>query len=79
MMDFITKLQKNPSGVDIIWMIIERLTKSAYFVPIQESSSTEKLAEIYVKEGVSRKGLPILIISKQRHSLHFLVLEEVPC
>ena len=62
-MDFITKLPKTARGVDAIWVIVDRLTKSAHFLAISESSSAEKLAEIYVREVVSRHGVPISIVS----------------
>ena len=64
--DFITKLPKTPRRVDTIWVIVDRLTKSVYFVPIQESSSNEKLVEIYVKEEVSQHRVPVSIVS-DRH------------
>lgn len=51
-MGLITKLPRTPRGVDTIWVIVDRLTKSDHFVPIQESSSAEKLVEVYVKEVV---------------------------
>ena len=44
-------------------MIVDRLTKSAHFLAISEISSTERLAEIYVREVVSRHGVPISIVS----------------
>ncbi|GKE69470.1 putative reverse transcriptase domain-containing protein [Tanacetum coccineum] len=62
-MDFITKLPRSKSGHDTIWVIVDRLTKSAYFLAIREDYSTEKLARIYVNEIVSRHGVPVLIIS----------------
>ncbi|KAJ0878102.1 putative nucleotidyltransferase, Ribonuclease H [Helianthus annuus] len=62
-MDFITKLPRTSKGHDMIWVIIDRLTKSAHFLPIREKDSTEKLAEIYVREIVARHGVPISIIS----------------
>lgn len=62
-MDFITKLPNTPNGVDTIWMIVDRLYKSAHSVPIQESSSAEKHVEVYVKEVVSRHRVPLSIIS----------------
>lgn len=62
-MDFITKLPNTPHGVDTIWMIVGRLYKSAHSVPIQETSSAEKLVEVYVKEVVSRHRVPLSIIS----------------
>ncbi|GJX72929.1 reverse transcriptase domain-containing protein [Tanacetum coccineum] len=62
-MDFITKLPKSKSGHDAIWVIVDRLTKSAHFQAIREDYSTEKLAKIYVDEIVARHGVPVSIIS----------------
>ncbi|KAJ9553357.1 hypothetical protein OSB04_017402 [Centaurea solstitialis] len=62
-MDFITKLPRTPRGYDTIWVVFDRLTKSAHFLPIRESSSAEKLAELFVREIVSRHGAPVSIIS----------------
>ncbi|GKD21762.1 putative reverse transcriptase domain-containing protein, partial [Tanacetum coccineum] len=42
-MDFVTKLPKTPSGQDTIWVILDRLTKFAHFLPIKETDSMEKL------------------------------------
>ncbi|GKC85736.1 putative reverse transcriptase domain-containing protein [Tanacetum coccineum] len=61
-MDFFTKLPKTPSGQDTIWIIVDRLTKSAHFLPIKETDSMEKLTRQYLKEVVSRHGVPVLII-----------------
>ncbi|GJW63228.1 putative reverse transcriptase domain-containing protein [Tanacetum coccineum] len=57
-MDFVTKLPKTTTGQDTIWLIVERLTKSAYFLPMKETDSMEKLARQYLKEVVSRHGVP---------------------
>ena len=62
-MDFITKLPKTANGCDTIWVIVDRLTKSAHFLPIKETDKTSKLARLYIKEVVSRHGIPISIIS----------------
>ncbi|GJT43661.1 putative reverse transcriptase domain-containing protein [Tanacetum coccineum] len=62
-MDFITKLPKSSSGYDTIWVIVDRLTKSAHFLPIREDYKTEKLAKIYVNKIVARHGVPVSIIS----------------
>ncbi|KAI3761239.1 hypothetical protein L1987_51651 [Smallanthus sonchifolius] len=62
-MDFITKLPRTSSGYDSIWLIIDRLTKSAHFLPIREDYKVEKLARIYIDEIVSRHGVPLNIIS----------------
>ncbi|GKD72879.1 reverse transcriptase domain-containing protein, partial [Tanacetum coccineum] len=62
-MDFITKLPRSKSGHDTIWVIVDRLTKSAHFLAIREDCSTEKLAKIYIDEIVVRHGVPVSIIS----------------
>ncbi|GJW10759.1 putative reverse transcriptase domain-containing protein [Tanacetum coccineum] len=73
-MDFVTKLPKTSSGYDTIWVIVDRLTKSAYFLPIKETNLLEKLMRLYLKEVVSRHGVPVLIISdcNGRFTSHFL-------
>nr|GEZ14818.1 reverse transcriptase domain-containing protein [Tanacetum cinerariifolium] len=63
-MDFITKLPKMATGQDMIWVIVDRLTKSAHFLPMREDDSLEKLTRQYLKEVVSRHGVPISIISE---------------
>nr|GFC01345.1 putative reverse transcriptase domain-containing protein [Tanacetum cinerariifolium] len=50
-------------GYDAIWVIMDRLTKSAHFLPIREDYKTEKLARIYINEIVARHGVPVSIIS----------------
>nr|GEX26595.1 reverse transcriptase domain-containing protein [Tanacetum cinerariifolium] len=61
-MDFVTKLPKTATGQDTIWVIIDRLNKSAHFLPMREDDSLEKLRRWYSKEVVSRHGVPISII-----------------
>ncbi|GKB35861.1 putative reverse transcriptase domain-containing protein [Tanacetum coccineum] len=53
---------QRPSGYDTIWVIIDRLTKSAIFVPMRETNPMEKLARMYLKEVVTRHGIPVSII-----------------
>ncbi|GJV58588.1 reverse transcriptase domain-containing protein, partial [Tanacetum coccineum] len=68
-MDFITKLPKTSNRHDTIWVIVDRLTKSAHFIPTRETDSMETLTRLYIKEIVSRHGVPISIISD--HDSHF--------
>ncbi|GKE87164.1 putative reverse transcriptase domain-containing protein, partial [Tanacetum coccineum] len=56
-MDFVTKLPKSSQGYDTIWVIVDRLTKSAIFTPIRETDSMEKLARMNLKEVVTRHGM----------------------
>ncbi|GJR52386.1 putative reverse transcriptase domain-containing protein [Tanacetum coccineum] len=62
-MDFVTKLPKTANGYDTIWVIIDHLTKSAHFLPMRETDPVDKLMKLYMKEVVTRHGVPISIIS----------------
>ncbi|GKC83162.1 putative reverse transcriptase domain-containing protein [Tanacetum coccineum] len=62
-MDFVTKLPRTSSGHDTIWVIMDRLTKSAHFLPMREDYKMDKLARLYLNEIVARHGVPISIIS----------------
>nr|GEW95484.1 retrotransposon protein, putative, Ty3-gypsy subclass [Tanacetum cinerariifolium] len=62
-MDFITKLPMTSSGHDTIWVIVDRLTKSAYFLPMRKDYKMDRLARLYLNENVARHGVPISIIS----------------
>nr|GEW46816.1 reverse transcriptase domain-containing protein [Tanacetum cinerariifolium] len=61
-MDFVTGLPRTPSGYDLIWVIVDRLTKSAHFLPKKKTDSIEKLAELYLKEIVCKHGVPVSVI-----------------
>nr|GFA37320.1 putative reverse transcriptase domain-containing protein [Tanacetum cinerariifolium] len=62
-MDFVTKLPRTSSGYDTIWVIVDRLTKSAHFLSMREDDSMDKLKKLYLMEVVTRHGIPISIIS----------------
>ncbi|GJZ63662.1 putative reverse transcriptase domain-containing protein [Tanacetum coccineum] len=62
-MDFVSGLPRTPSGYDTILVIVDRLTKSAHFLPMNKTDSMEKLTRLYLKEIVCRHGVPVLIIS----------------
>ncbi|GKD33193.1 reverse transcriptase domain-containing protein [Tanacetum coccineum] len=68
-MDFVTKFPKTSSGQDAIWVIVDRLNKSAHFLPMKETDTIEKLTRQYLKEVVSRHGVPVLIISDRDNKL----------
>ncbi|GJR13302.1 putative reverse transcriptase domain-containing protein [Tanacetum coccineum] len=61
-MDFVTKLPNSSQGYDTIWVIVDRLTKSAIFVPMRETDPMDKLARMYLKEVVTRHGILVSII-----------------
>ncbi|GJS38690.1 putative reverse transcriptase domain-containing protein [Tanacetum coccineum] len=62
-MDFVTKLPRTSSGHDTIWVIVDRLTKSAHFLRMCEDYKMDRLARLYLNEIVVRHGVPISIIS----------------
>ncbi|GJV10360.1 putative reverse transcriptase domain-containing protein [Tanacetum coccineum] len=62
-MDFVTKLPRTSSGHDIIWVIVDRLTKFAHFLPMREDYKMDRLARLYLNEIVARHGVLISIIS----------------
>ncbi|GJT50757.1 putative reverse transcriptase domain-containing protein [Tanacetum coccineum] len=57
-MDFVTKFTTMPTSQDTIWVIIDRLTKSAHFLPLKENNLMEKLTRQYLREVVSKHGVP---------------------
>ncbi|GJV29537.1 putative reverse transcriptase domain-containing protein [Tanacetum coccineum] len=68
-MDFIFGLPRTPSGYDSIWVIVDRLTRSADFLPIKKTDSMEKLTRLYLKEVVCRHDVPIsIILDRDSHS-----------
>ncbi|GJR35264.1 putative reverse transcriptase domain-containing protein [Tanacetum coccineum] len=62
-MDFVTKFPRTCSGHDIIWVIVDRLTKSTHFLPMCEDYKMERLARLYLNEIVARHDVLISIIS----------------
>nr|GEV85683.1 reverse transcriptase domain-containing protein [Tanacetum cinerariifolium] len=67
---------QRPSGLldfDTIWVIVDRLTKSAHFLPIRENDPMDKLARLYLDRIVTRHGTPVLIICDRdgRFTLNF--------
>ena len=70
---FYYQVARTSCGHDSIWVIVDRLTKSAHFLAIREDYKMEKLAMIYINEIVARHGVPVLIISDRESSFtsHF--------
>ena len=62
-MDFIVGLPPTSKGYDSIWVIADRLTKSAHFLPVKTHYSSQQYAEIYMARIVSLHGVPKTIIS----------------
>ncbi|GJV34562.1 retrotransposon protein, putative, ty3-gypsy subclass [Tanacetum coccineum] len=62
-MDFVMKLPRTSSGHDTIWVIVDRLTKFAHFLPMHEDYKMDRLARLYLNEIVVRHGVLISFIS----------------
>ncbi|KAA3477055.1 DNA/RNA polymerases superfamily protein [Gossypium australe] len=62
-MDFVMGLPFSPRRKDDVWVVVDRLTKSAHFVQVQVDYSLDKLADLYVSEIVKLHGVPLSIIS----------------
>ncbi|WVZ51477.1 hypothetical protein U9M48_002622 [Paspalum notatum var. saurae] len=62
-MDFIVGFPRTPKGNDSIWVIVDRLTKSAHFIPVKATHNTPKLAELYIQNVLRLHGVPTSIIS----------------
>ena len=62
-MDFVTGLPRTPRKYDSVWVIVDRLNKSAHFLPVRTSYSAEDYARLYLKEIVRLHGVPTSIIS----------------
>ncbi|KAL0449824.1 UNVERIFIED_CONTAM: Transposon Tf2-11 polyprotein [Sesamum latifolium] len=62
-MDFVVGLPRTLRKHDAIWVIVDRLTKSAHFLPIRQDDSLDKLAELYVAGIVRLHGVPVSIVS----------------
>ncbi|KAM2088514.1 hypothetical protein ACFX1T_032585 [Malus domestica] len=62
-MDFVYKLPRTQNGFDGIWVVVDRLTKSAHFIPVREKYSLNKLAQLFISKVVKYHGVPVNIIS----------------
>ncbi|TYK08868.1 pol protein [Cucumis melo var. makuwa] len=62
-MDFITGLSKTLKGYTVIWVVVDRLTKSAHFVPGKSTYTASKWGQLYMTEIVRLYGVPVSIIS----------------
>ncbi|KAI3753953.1 hypothetical protein L2E82_26018 [Cichorium intybus] len=63
--DFIIGLPRTRKGHDSIWVIVDRLSKSALFLAIKETTPLEKLAQLYIDEVIRLHGAPLSIVSNR--------------
>lgn len=61
-MEFVSGLPKSEKNCDSIWVIMDRLTKSAHFISIWLNYPLEKLAELYIEKNISLHGIQSSIV-----------------
>ena len=73
MMDFVTHLLRTPRRHDAMWVIIDRLMKSAHFLAVQMTFILEEFCRLYIREIVWLHGVPVSIVSDRdpRFTTHF--------
>ena len=72
-MDFVTHLPRTPQGHDAVWMIVDRLTKSAHFLAVRMTFTLERFCRLYIREIVRLHGVLVSIVSDRdpRFTVHF--------
>ena len=76
-MNFIGGLPRKLSGYDAIWVIIDRLTKTAHFLPIKKTYSTDRLARLYVNRIICLHGVPVSIVSDRGSTFTSVFWQEL--
>ena len=69
-MDFVVGLPRTKKSYDSMLVVVDRLTKSARFIPIKSSYSTEDYGRIFLDEILCRHGIPLSIILDWANNLH---------
>ena len=57
-MDFIAGLPRTPQGFDVIWIVVDILTKTVHFIPIRGDHFVDKLTQLYIQEIVKLHRIP---------------------
>ena len=72
-MDFVTGLPRTHKGYDVIWVIVDRLTKSTHFLLVKKTFSLSRLAKLYIKEIIKLHGVPVSFVPDKdnRFTSHF--------
>ena len=72
-MDFVTHLPRTPQGHDVVWVIVDRLMKSAHFLAVRMTFTLERFCRLYIREIVRLHRVPVSIVSDRdpRFTVHF--------
>ena len=69
-MDFVVGFPRTQKKYDSIWVVVDRLTKSARLIPLKSIYATEDYERVSIDEIVYHHGIPLSIISNRVHNLH---------
>ena len=72
-MDFVTHLPRTPQRHDAVWVIVDRLTKSAHFLAVRMTFTLERFCRLYIREIVRLHGVLVSIVLDRdpRFTAHF--------
>ncbi|XP_070019409.1 uncharacterized protein [Nicotiana sylvestris] len=83
-MDFLVGIPRTSKKFDVVWVIVDRLTKSAYLIPVGTTYSSERLAEIYICKIVHLHGSAFTVQSRQKryadwkiHDVAYMARENI--
>ena len=76
-MDFIVGLPRTSKGYDSIWVIVDRLTKSAHFLSVDTRYLAKKYVKLYFDRIVTLHGVPLTIVSDRGSVFVFCFLEQL--
>ena len=62
-MDFVVGLPRTQRGNDAIWVVVDRMTKSAHFIPMRVRDSVDHFADLYIRDIVRLHVVPVMIVS----------------
>ena len=62
-MDFVSDVPRTARGHNVIWVIVDKLTKSAHFLGMKTTDTTETLSQLYIRDIVRLHGVPLSIVS----------------
>ena len=76
-MDFVSGLSRTTGGYDTIWVIVDKLTKSAHFLPVKKTYSTDRLARLYVNRIICLHRVPESIVSNREATFTSVFWQEL--
>ncbi|KAA3467952.1 integrase [Gossypium australe] len=76
-MEIVSGLPLTLRKKDVIWVVVDRLTKYVYFIPVRSDYSLDRLAELYISEIVRLHGVLLFVVSDRESKIYIAILEEI--